>query len=241
MFRVTMQFSGKPVKKFTFDKTMVAIGRDATCDIVIDNIGASRRHATIERTTEGYVLTDLKSHNGTFVNGEKVFHHQLRDSDEFFIGKYCFVFESLEPIVEVTGPGSGADAMMPDAPAAAHTPASMPDMTFRLDRKEIERIIGNSARGSSPQLVQIAPETEKRTLSLDKAYYLVGTGPSCEIRVKGAFLPKIAGVVIRGDHGFRVVGLARSFRVNGKRVVDGPLADGDLVQVGGRRFRFCQA
>ena len=39
---------------------------------------------TIEKTPEGYVLEDLKSHNGTFVGGEKVFHHQLKETDEFY-------------------------------------------------------------------------------------------------------------------------------------------------------------
>src|SRR5947208_8555414 len=126
MFRVTMTFGGKPVKKFTFDKSCVAIGRDAGCDIVVENIGASRRHATIEKTPEGYVLEDLKSHNGTFVGGEKVFHHQLRESDEFYIGKYAFQFEALEPVAQ--GPSTEEMA----APVAA-------DMTFRLDRKEIEK------------------------------------------------------------------------------------------------------
>jgi len=233
MFRVTMSFSGKPVKKFTFEQDQIAIGRDATCEIVIENIGASRRHAVIEKTPEGYVLSDLQSHNGTYVNGEKIFHHRLTDNDEFFIGKYAFEFESLEPVVAVAG----------DAPAPQSAPAKseMPDMTFRLDRKEIERIIGHSARGAAPQLVQIAPEKEKQTIVLDKAYYVLGKDASAEIKLRGWNAPAKAGVIIKGEHGWRVLGLTTKFRINGKHVADGPLADGDLVQVGGRRFRFCQS
>ena len=87
MIRVTMQFGGKPIRKYTFDKPLISIGREQGCDIVVENIGASRRHATIEKTENGFVLTDLKSHNGTFVKGEKVFHHELTDSDEFFISE----------------------------------------------------------------------------------------------------------------------------------------------------------
>lgn len=229
MFRVTMTFGGKPVRKFTFDKPLIDIGRDAACDIVVENIGASRRHATIEKTPEGYILSDLKSHNGTFVGGDKVFHHQLRDTDEFFIGKYAFQFEALEPVNAVAKPE-----------AAAALPIQA-DMTFRLDKKDIERIIGSSQRGSASQLVQLAPETEKKNIVLDKVYYVIGKDPSAEIRISGFMAPAKAGVVIKGEHGFRVLALSPRLKVNGHHVEDGPLADGDLIQVGSRRWRFCQA
>jgi hypothetical protein len=229
MFRVTMTFAGKPVKKFTFDKPQIAIGRDATCDIVVDNIGASRRHATIERTTEGYVLADLKSHNGTFVGGQKVFHHQLKDTDEFFIGKYAFCFEALEPVT-----GGAEPEPPPSLPAAA-------EMTFRLDRKDIERLIGTSQRGAAPQIVQLAPESERQSVRLDRVYVVMGNDPGAEVQVKGLFAPRKAAIVIKSELGFRLVVLSPRVRLNGHRTSDAPLADGDLITIGRRRFRFCQA
>jgi pSer/pThr/pTyr-binding forkhead associated (FHA) protein len=240
MFRVTMQFGGKAIRKYTFDKEVIAIGRDNSCDIVIENIGASRRHATIETTEDGYVLADLKSHNGTFVEGEKVFHHLLKDADEFFIGKYCFLFEMLEPVVEAETDGVDEAKQAANGGGGSGGGAG-PDMTFRLDRKEIERIMGHSARGSQPQLVQLAPETEKRTVHLDKAYYVLGKDDCAEIKVAGFLVPAKAAVLIRGDHGWRVIAVSKRFQLNGKHVADGPLADGDLLQLGARRFRFCQA
>lgn len=231
MFRVTMSFAGKPVKKFTFDQDQITIGRESGCEIVVENIGASRRHATIEKTPEGYVLSDLQSHNGTFVNGEKVFHHRLGDNDEFFIGKYSFQFEALEPVVAVVAP---------EVPASAPAKSEMPDMTFRLDRREIERIMGASARGAAPQLVQLAPEHEKKTLVLEKAYYIVGSDLAAEIKTPGLFAPAKSGVLIRTDSGWRALALSKKFRVNGKPVTDTPLQDGDLIEVSKRRFRFCQ-
>jgi FHA domain-containing protein len=229
MFRVTMTFAGKPVKKFTFDKPLIAIGRDATCDIVVDNIGASRRHATIERTSDGYVLADLKSHNGTFVGGQKVFHHQLKDTDEFFIGKYAFCFEALEPVT-----AGGEPEPPPSLPAAA-------EMTFRLDRKDIERLIGTSQRGAAPQIVQVAPEGERQSVRLDRMYVMLGSDPAAEIRVRGLFPPKKAAIVIKSELGFRLIAISSRVRVNGHTVSDTPLADGDLVTIGRRRWRFCQA
>ena len=229
MFRVTMTFAGKPVRKFTFDKPQIAIGRDATCDIVVDNIGASRRHATIEKTSQGYLLADLKSHNGTFVGGQKVFHHQLKDTDEFFIGKYAFCFEALEPVT------AGAE---PEPPPAAPAAA---EMTFRLDRKDIERLIGTSQRGAAPQIVQVAPEGERQSVRLEKMYVMIGSDPAAEVQVRGLFAPSKAAIVIKSDVGFRLIAISSRVRVNGHTVSDTPLADGDLVTIGRRRWRFCQA
>ncbi|HEX4089022.1 MAG TPA: DUF1707 and FHA domain-containing protein [Trebonia sp.] len=49
-----------------------SIGRDAGCDLAIADMTVSRRHATLERTEDGWLLTDLESTNGTRVNGWRV-------------------------------------------------------------------------------------------------------------------------------------------------------------------------
>ena len=49
-----------------------SIGRDAGCDLAIADMTVSRRHATLERTQDGWLLTDLESTNGTRVNGWRV-------------------------------------------------------------------------------------------------------------------------------------------------------------------------
>jgi len=61
------------------------------------------------------------------------------------------------------------------------------------------------------------------------------------VKIAGFLAPRKAGVFVRAEHGWRVVGLSRRLRVNGRHVQDAPLADGDLVECGRRRFRFCQA
>jgi hypothetical protein len=49
-----------------------SIGRDSSCDLAIPDMTVSRRHATLERTADGWLLTDLESTNGTRVNGWRV-------------------------------------------------------------------------------------------------------------------------------------------------------------------------
>jgi len=49
-----------------------SIGRDASCDLAIPDMTVSRRHAQLERTRDGWLITDLESTNGTRVNGWRV-------------------------------------------------------------------------------------------------------------------------------------------------------------------------
>lgn len=49
-----------------------SIGRDANCDLAIADMSVSRWHATLERTPDGWALTDLESTNGTRLNGWRV-------------------------------------------------------------------------------------------------------------------------------------------------------------------------
>jgi pSer/pThr/pTyr-binding forkhead associated (FHA) protein len=68
------------------DKELVTIGRLGECDVVVDDNGASRRHAQI-RTIEGVsTLTDLGSTNGTKVNGRDVQSAELADGDRITVG-----------------------------------------------------------------------------------------------------------------------------------------------------------
>lgn len=72
------------------------IGRDSRCDIHLDDTETSRKHAQIDLVDNEYVINDLKSSNGTLVNGHLVDSKKLRDGDRIQIGKYVFVFRLHE-------------------------------------------------------------------------------------------------------------------------------------------------
>jgi pSer/pThr/pTyr-binding forkhead associated (FHA) protein len=63
-----------------------AIGRDPECEVHIDSLGVSRRHASIHWTGDRFVLTDLGSFNGTFVNDERIASHALKNGDAITMG-----------------------------------------------------------------------------------------------------------------------------------------------------------
>lgn len=78
----------------------IVIGRSRTCDITVRSADASRRHAEIEAGPAGFVLTDLDSTNGTFVNGRRVGRQVLRTGDRIEIGGDLVTFCLIDPALE---------------------------------------------------------------------------------------------------------------------------------------------
>ena len=78
--------------RFTLDGPVTRLGRHPDSEISLDDITVSRRHADIERTPEGYVVSDAGSLNGTYVNQERIDKMLLRHGDELQIGKFRLVF-----------------------------------------------------------------------------------------------------------------------------------------------------
>ncbi|MGH9065675.1 MAG: FhaA domain-containing protein [Acidimicrobiales bacterium] len=72
----------------------VVLGRLPSCNVVIEDPNASRRHAEIRRQDDAVVLVDLGSTNGTRVNGASVSRHQLVDGDTVTIGTTTLAFEA---------------------------------------------------------------------------------------------------------------------------------------------------
>ncbi len=70
------------------------IGRDTVkCDVILSDKKVSERHARIQREGGEFVIYDLASLNGTFVNGKKVQKQLLSDDDEIMVGETTLVFK----------------------------------------------------------------------------------------------------------------------------------------------------
>jgi hypothetical protein len=83
---------GKPSKAFRLTKDRVIIGRLAESDIVLDDPGASRRHAEVRRQDGEFVIADLGSTNGTMVNESTVGERTLEEGDRITIGRTVLEF-----------------------------------------------------------------------------------------------------------------------------------------------------
>lgn len=113
--------------RYAIARPTVTIGRSLKSgnDLVIDtDTQMSRQHARIERGRDGgYWLVDMKTTNGTFLNGARVEREGLAHGDEIRLGTTKFVFESksavpdVPPIRRVAPRADGMPAMSPDTPS----------------------------------------------------------------------------------------------------------------------------
>jgi hypothetical protein len=79
--------------RFLLDADVVTAGRHPDSDIFLDDVTVSRRHAEFRRTDGGrFVVRDVGSLNGTYVNRERIDEAKLSGGDEVQIGKYRLVF-----------------------------------------------------------------------------------------------------------------------------------------------------
>ena len=126
-------------QRWLVDQDTVTIGRGSDCDIVIPDRQISRYHARIERDDGGYLLYDLDSKNGTYVNGTEVRGepHRLKDGDEIQIA-LCIRFGFV-----------GADATLPLAMTG-------PDRGINIDRAGHKVLIGGQEL-TSPLAGTISP------------------------------------------------------------------------------------
>ena len=71
------------------------IGRLADCTVIVNDGNVSRHHAVVKRAGSGFVISDLGSTNGTFVNGQRLdTDHRLSDGDTITVGTVALRFEA---------------------------------------------------------------------------------------------------------------------------------------------------
>ena len=105
----------------------VVIGRDTSSDIPYDDIRVSRKHATIHAEGGVWVLDDLNSRNGTFVNGSKVTRVELGGHTQFRLGGANDGSTLETAIQDASAPAPSAPAPAPSAPApTAPVPSAPP-------------------------------------------------------------------------------------------------------------------
>jgi two-component system NtrC family sensor kinase len=83
-------------KRFCLDGPVVSVGRDASNRIRLQDTEVSRRHAEFRRTERGYVVVDLGSSNGTWVNSQRVQEHLLKTGDRIRLGQTVLLYSGGE-------------------------------------------------------------------------------------------------------------------------------------------------
>jgi hypothetical protein len=123
-FRLIMRTGPNPGLVFDLTKDVTVLGRDVSNDIVLGDAEVSRTHARLTRTPGGYVLEDLGSTNGSFVNGERLAAPRVVNPGDLvgFGETITLTFDAISPEAAATVMGAAA---RPVAPAAkpAYAPA----------------------------------------------------------------------------------------------------------------------
>lgn len=124
MFSIMIQEKGGEAKRLDFDRPEVTIGRVAGNDIVLPRGNISKRHSRIVYKDNKFIIVDLKSTNGTFVNGRKITAPLVvKGSDKIYVGDFILTLEEgTGASTSSTSDIDGMSASSSDAPRGAPPP-----------------------------------------------------------------------------------------------------------------------
>jgi pSer/pThr/pTyr-binding forkhead associated (FHA) protein len=231
MARLVLMFNKQVIKEFPFLSGSVTIGRKAENTISIDNLAVSGYHARIDKTGPDFILTDLQSTNGTYVNDKRVMSRKLRHGDNVIVGKHTLLF--------IAGDDSADSKESMDL-----------DTTMMLDTEKQRELLARQrrppAKPAIPKKVGVlsfVDGSDRGEVALTKKLTRLGKSPNSEVRLPGMFIGSTAATISKRPSGYIItfIGGLVKLKVNGE-VVKGnvPLQDFDTVELGTHKFQFYQ-
>jgi len=198
----------------------VTIGRKADNTLAINDPVVSGHHARIVKIQAVFFLEDLKSTNGTTINGQSITRHQLRDADVITIGQHRLVFQEN---------------------AAANTAAPAPFID--LDRTTVLRGTDRTPDGPTltAKVLVVTGKTDRLEYPLTKQVNVIGSQDGSTIQLTGWFAPKSAAQIARRGPSYSISPSqgTKSLLVNGTNVVGQQvLKNGDQIEVAGIQLTF---
>src|SRR5512132_3577757 len=127
MFSVIISEKGGAERREAFDRSEINVGRVQGNDLVLPKGNVSKRHARLLYRDGRFIVTDLKSTNGTYVNGRKIAQATIvREGDKIYVGDFVLRFEAAPGVA--LAPESAANAPGPRDATAAELgqPSSVP-------------------------------------------------------------------------------------------------------------------
>src|SRR5438093_10350063 len=109
MFAISVTEKGGEQKRLEFDKPEVTIGRVQGNDIILPKGNVSKRHSRIVLKDGKFIIVDLKSTNGTYVNGRKITSPLvIKPTDKIYIGDFILAVDEGEMAAQPSGPIASA-------------------------------------------------------------------------------------------------------------------------------------
>jgi pSer/pThr/pTyr-binding forkhead associated (FHA) protein len=213
---LTVMVRGRVLKTVAVRKARFTIGRSPGSDLVIDNGGVSRLHAVVRFEDGQFSLEDHRSANGTFLNHQRITTQPLKDGDEIGVLKHRLLFR-CEAVRD-----AGTDTLT----------GLSPHPTVHVDPREVDRLVAKEGSGRGRARLVVPG---RNPVPLGKEPVTIGSGNEATIRVAGVLVKPIHARITREpDGGFRLAHLGGlgPTKVNGERVTEFLLQDGDVITVG---------
>jgi pSer/pThr/pTyr-binding forkhead associated (FHA) protein len=245
MPKLILKFDDRDLSECAVGTHPVTIGRLPDNNLVIDNPAVSGRHARVYREGNHYVLEDLKSTNGTFVNDKPIARHTLLEGDVILVGKHTVVFtqhggeQTEAPKEEQFVPEIGGTRVL-DTLKQKH-------LLEGLDRGRPSQVYDAvvpktaipTAQGRIGTIKVVSGGTGQSEYVLSAVTTMIGKSDAAQIRLKGWFKPKVAAAIARKGEGFTITPMSGNLMVNGQKVTSRrDLASGDLIEVSGLSLEF---
>ena len=242
MAKLILKFEAKVLKEIPLQKASLSIGRTPGNDVVIDNLAVSGHHAKLVVEEGQYIIEDLSSLNGTFVNSQRIRRSALKNGDEIVIGKHTLVYQDE----------GGVPAEVEAAMEKTQQLISGADQTVILDTKKRREFLAKAtaiaAEGISPTapekigcLTVLSGRTDQREYILTSKLSIVGKSKDASVRLKGWFAPKVAAIINHREGRYDIApsGKAGVTKVNSEVLsIPRELHEGDMIQIGGVKMQF---
>jgi hypothetical protein len=121
------------LEKYLVHSPLIVLGRAESCDITLGGGGVSRRHCQFIRTDRGYLIEDLGSANGTFVNGIRITGKKhLADGDKIVVMGHILTYRAADDLLATV---THAEGIAPLPKRSRKEPATMGVSPAELQRR----------------------------------------------------------------------------------------------------------
>jgi pSer/pThr/pTyr-binding forkhead associated (FHA) protein len=240
MARLYLKFEERVIREITLSVGVVTIGRQPDNLLQIDNPAVSGHHAKVYWEGDHYVLEDIESFNGTYVNNRRISKVVLEEGDVALIGKHTIVFRaqgsekvsaqhkatvdrtvSLQSQLDKARPPQLDPTMMLDTKrakemlvqAAAAAAGASGIQKHGVDAKLSATSVEISGRRRIGTLTIVNGKTNRQHYVLSSKLSVIGKSEMATIRLRRWFAPHIAASIQQREDGYFIVGARKNSKV----------------------------
>jgi pSer/pThr/pTyr-binding forkhead associated (FHA) protein len=240
---LTLKFKDSAIGDYQLQKGLsLTVGRRQNNDVMIENLAVSGHHAKIDSVGDEFVLIDLQSKNGSFVNEQIISTHWLKDGDVINIGKHALAFNYTDDEqVPADGPNQIDQTMVMDTSQyRSMMQKSTPKDSKPLIKLETPRpLFKNDDKIQACGLTFLAGGGGR--IKLSKKITKIGKHPESDIVIKGMWVAKTAATISKRPDGFYLsyVGGISKPKINDKLMKHSILLnDLDVINIGPTKLQF---